>query len=75
MSASDDLVIEPVVEPAIELTIKEAITRTAGDEVDDLGTTLDNAVNGAYLDWPNEGGVSGTHYYQTETPIYYDALL
>lgn len=57
MSASDDLVIEPV----IESMIKEAIRRTAGNEVDDLGIALDNAVNEAYLNWPNEAGVSGIH--------------
>ncbi|ROV90520.1 hypothetical protein VMCG_09840 [Cytospora schulzeri] len=50
MSASDDL------EPVINSTIKEAIQRTAGDEVDDLGIALKNAVSEAYLNWPNEAG-------------------
>lgn len=50
MSVSNDLVIEPVP--------KEAIRRTEGDEDDDLNAALNNATKEAYLNWPNQGGVS-----------------
>lgn len=37
-----------------------AITRSADDEQEDLEAAIRNAVDGAYLNWPNEAGVSAT---------------
>lgn len=35
----------------------DPICRTEPDELEDLKKAVDRAVDGAYLDWPNEAGV------------------
>lgn len=59
MRLSVDSVIEP---------IPEAIRRTAEDEIEDLDNACDNAVNEAYLNWPNEAGVSLETYTRGDRP-------
>lgn len=39
---------------------RKAVPRTAAHECGDLEDAVRNAVDGAYLDWPNEAGVSAT---------------
>lgn len=56
MTSFDDMRIEPVP--------MEAKERSRADGERDLAAVFDNATQGVYADWPNEGGVSGLHYYR-----------
>lgn len=58
MSTSNPLVIERGGKPVINSLKYEAIRRTEKDEAADYEHALDNAANEAYLNWPNEAGVS-----------------
>lgn len=40
----------------------DAIIRSAENEQGDLEDAVRNAVDGAYLDWPNEAGVSASPF-------------
>lgn len=40
--------------------LHKAIVRSANQEQEDLEDAVRNAVDGAYLNWPNEAGVSAT---------------